>query len=31
MDVVEEIGNVPTDGQDKPHDPVEIEGVTIHR
>ncbi|RXK51974.1 peptidylprolyl isomerase [Halorientalis pallida] len=31
MDVVEEIGDVPTDGQDKPRDPVEIESVTIHR
>ncbi len=31
MDVVEEIGNVSTDGQDKPQDPVEIEGVTLHR
>jgi peptidyl-prolyl cis-trans isomerase A (cyclophilin A) len=30
MDVVREIGNVPTDGNDKPLDPIHIESVTIH-
>ena len=29
MDVVEEIGSVPTDGDDRPHEAVAIEGVTI--
>jgi len=29
MDVVEEIGSVPTDGDDRPHEEVAIEGVTV--
>ena len=29
MDVVEEIGSVPTDRRDEPRDAVEIEGVTV--
>jgi len=29
MDVVEEIGSVPTDRRDEPRDTVEIEGVTV--
>ncbi len=31
MDVVEEIGNVETDGRDKPLDDVVIESVEIDR
>jgi len=30
MDVVEAIGNVPTDGDDRPTEPVTLESVTIH-
>jgi len=30
MDVVEEIGNAATDGNDKPLDPIHLESVTIH-
>jgi len=30
MDIVEEIGNVSTDGSDKPRDPVHLESVEIH-
>jgi peptidyl-prolyl cis-trans isomerase A (cyclophilin A) len=30
MDVVREIGNAQTDGNDKPLDPIHIESVTIH-
>ena len=30
MDVVEEIGSAPVDGNDKPLDPIHLESVTIH-
>ena len=29
MNVVEEIGSVPTDGDDRPREAVAVEGVTV--
>ena len=30
MDVVEELGSVPTDAQDNPNEEVLLESVTVH-